>query len=104
MCTNALRLYCVQDPGVSLTDTNPADVIIRPGIAYAPNAVALSNAVSVTSILQPVTVTITPTSGGTANIIKNGVSQGATSTMANPNDSIQFSLTCLLYTSDAADE
>lgn len=90
-CNNSFALYCMQDPGSSLVDTDPADVSIRPGISYSPGAVATSNTVTVTSILQPVTVSIIP-SAGTADIIINGVSQGTTTGTAYPNSTVQFSL------------
>lgn len=82
----------MQDPGSSLVDTDPADVSIRPGISYSSGAAATSNTVTVTSILQPVTVSIIP-SAGTADIIINGVSQGGTTGTAYPNSTVQFSLT-----------
>lgn len=91
-CNNTYAMYCMQDPGSSLIDTNPADVSIRPGIAYSSGAAATSNTVTVTSILQPVTVSISP-SAGTADIIINGVSQGAATATAYPNSTVQFSLT-----------
>ena len=92
-CSNSYAIYCVQDPGAALVDTDPAAVSIRPGVAYSAGAAATSNTVTVTAILQPVTVTITP-SAGTADIIVNGVAQGAT-TVNNvaPNSTVQFSLT-----------
>jgi hypothetical protein len=48
--------------------------------------------VTVTAILQPVTVTVTP-SAGTVNIILNGVAQGAGPVIAPPNSTLRFSLT-----------
>lgn len=91
-CNQSLALYCIQDPGSALIDTDPAAVSLAPGVAYSAGATASSNTVTVTSILQPVTVTITP-SAGTADIYLNGVAQGATSILAPPNSTLKFSLT-----------
>lgn len=90
-CAGSYPVYCIQDPGAGLADTNPADVGLVPGVAFSSGAAALSNIITVTAILQPVTVTITP-SAGTADIKLNGVSVGTTTT-AQPNSTLQFSLT-----------
>lgn len=91
-CTGSYALYCFQDPGAGLVDTNPNDVSLAPGVAFSAGAAALSNVVTVTGILQPVTVTVTP-SAGTVDIILNGVPQGAGPVTAPPNSTLQFSLT-----------
>jgi hypothetical protein len=91
-CNLSYALYCFQDPGAGLADTNPADVGLAPGVAFSAGAAALSNTVTVTGILQPVTVTVTP-SAGTVSIIVNGVAQGAGPVVVQPNSTLQFSLT-----------
>jgi hypothetical protein len=91
-CSSSYALYCMQDPAGGLVDTNPADVGLAPGVAFSAGAAALSNVVTVTGVLQPVTVTVTP-SAGTVNIILNGVAQGAGPVTAPPNSTLQFSLT-----------
>jgi hypothetical protein len=92
-CSGSYPIYCIQDPGSALVDTDPAQVSIRPGIAYSPGAVATSNTVTITSILQPITITMTP-SAGTGDIIVNGVSVGGTTaTNVAPNSTVRFSLT-----------
>jgi hypothetical protein len=82
---------CKTQPGGTV-DTNPADVFLAPGVAFSAGAAALSNTVTVTGILQPVTVTVTP-SAGTVDIILNGVPQGAGPVIAPPNSTLRFSLT-----------
>lgn len=91
-CGNSYALYCFQDPGAGLADTDPNAVSLAPGVAFSAGAAALSNVVTVTGILQPVTVTVTP-SAGTVNIILNGVPQGVGPVTAPPNSTLQFSLT-----------
>jgi hypothetical protein len=91
-CSSSYALYCMQDPAGGLVDTNPADVGLAPGVAFSAGAAALSNVVTVTGVLQPVTVTVTP-SAGTVDIILNGVSQGAGPVIAPPNSTLRFSLT-----------
>jgi hypothetical protein len=67
-------------------------MFLAPGVAFSAGAAALSNTVTVTGILQPVTVTVTP-SAGTVDIILNGVPQGAGPVIAPPNSTLRFSLT-----------
>lgn len=92
LCSTYLPIYCFQDPGAGTVDTDPNEVSLAPGVAFSAGAAALSNTVTVTGILQPVTVTVTP-SAGTVNIILNGVPQGAGPVTAPPNSTLQFSLT-----------
>jgi hypothetical protein len=49
--------------------------------------------VTVTGVLQPVTVTVTPSAGTVSIIILNGVAQGAGPVTAPPNSTLRFSLT-----------
>lgn len=91
-CDNTYRLLCMETTGAAGADGDPDDVYIAPAISYTSGGVATSNTVTVTGIVGTVMVTITP-SAGTANIIKNGVSVGAASTLVNNNDTIAFSLT-----------
>lgn len=91
-CSASYPIYCIQDPGGGLADTDPAAVSIAPAVSFVSGAAALSNTVTVTAILQPVTVTLTP-SAGTGDIYLNGVAQGATTITAPPNSTLQFSLT-----------
>jgi hypothetical protein len=91
-CTTSYPIYCFQDPAGGTVDTNPNEVSLAPGVAFSAGAAALSNVVTVTGILQPVTVTVTP-SAGTVNIILNGTPQGAGPVTAQPNSTLQFSLT-----------
>lgn len=91
-CSSFYPLYCFQDPGGGLADTDPAAVSIAPGVSFVSGAAALSNTVTVRAILQPVTVTLTP-SAGTGDIYLNGVAQGATTITAPPNSTLRFSLT-----------
>jgi len=91
-CNQSFVLYCFQDPAGGLVDTDPAEVSLAPGVAFSSGAAALSNTVTVTAILQPVTVTVTP-SAGTVSIIVNGVAQGAGPVVVQPNSTLRFSLT-----------
>jgi hypothetical protein len=91
-CSSAYPVYCMQDPAGGIADTDPAAVSLAPGVAFSSGAAALSNTVTVTGILQPVTVTVTP-SAGTVDIILNGVPQGAGPVVVQPNSTLRFSLT-----------
>lgn len=92
---NAIDVRCARRHNINLpsaaADTNPDDIGISPQVTFTSGAAATSNTVTVTGILQSVSVSIT---GGTGmNIVKNGVSTGSTSiTGVNNNDTLAFTM------------
>jgi hypothetical protein len=85
------RLLCISTNGGS-GDLDPNTVNIQPQVAFSPGATGTSNTVTVGGVTDAVTVSITP-AAGTANIIKGGVSLGATTTTAGLNETLAFTLT-----------
>ena len=77
---NAQQVRCIRRDNLPLPtatpDIDPDNVGLSPFIAFTPSAVATSNTVSISGIMQPITVSI---SGGTGmDIIKNGTPTGLT--------------------------
>lgn len=72
-------------------DIDPDNVSLTPAIVFSPNAAGTSNTVTVTGIMQPVTVSMT---GGTGmDIIRNGVStNSAAITGVKLNDTLAFKM------------
>ena len=90
-CGSSLRLLCMETNAAG-ADTDPNAVSIRPQVTFASGGTGTSNTVTVTGVTDEVPVTITP-SAGTANIIKDGISVGATTTTAGLNATLAFTLT-----------
>jgi len=73
-------------------DTDPDAVVIPPKVVFTSGGIATSNTITITGVTDEVDVQISPASGS-ANIIKGGVSVGATTTTAGLNETLQFTLT-----------
>jgi len=91
-CADTRRVLCMETIGSAGADGDPDPVYVAPGISYSSGGTATSNTVSVTGIVGTIMITITP-NAGTADIIKNGVSVGATTTLVSNGDTIAFTLT-----------
>jgi len=92
LCSNtSYRLLCMETNQAG-ADTDPNAVSIQPQVRFASGGTGSSNTVTVTGVTDEIPVTIVP-SAGTANIIKDGVSVGATTTMAGLNATLSFTLT-----------
>jgi hypothetical protein len=94
--TNSQPVRCVRREALPLpsavTDTDPDEVGIAPTVLFSASAQGTSNAVTITGIMQPITVSIT---GGTGmDILRNGTAMGTT-TLSNVkiNDTIAFRMT-----------
>jgi len=87
---------CVRRDNIPLpqatADTDPTNVGIVPQVTYVAGDTATSNTVTVTGILQTISVSI---SGGTGlNILKNGASTGSSSISGvKANDTLAFQMT-----------
>jgi hypothetical protein len=90
-CGGTYRLLCMESNAAGV-DTDPNAVGIQPQVVFASGATGTSNTVTITGVTDEVPVAITP-SAGTANIIKDGLSVGATTTMAGLNQTLSFTLT-----------
>lgn len=91
-CSNNARLLCMETNAAG-ADLDPDFVNIAPAVVYAPGATGMSRSVTLTGITDEINVTVTPTSGGTVNIIKNGVPVGAGTTTAGLNETLVFTMT-----------
>ncbi|OIN87736.1 MAG: hypothetical protein AUJ12_01130 [Alphaproteobacteria bacterium CG1_02_46_17] len=66
---------------------------IRPQVTFASGGTGTSNTVTITGVTDAVAVSIVPDGAGTADIIKGGFSEGATTTTAGLNETLAFTLT-----------
>jgi hypothetical protein len=79
--SNTLYVRCFRRDNIALptatADTSPSTIGIAPQVVFTPGAQATSNTITVSGILQ--TISVSMTGGPGMNIIKNGVSTGSTS-------------------------
>jgi len=92
---NAQKIRCVRRESLPLpspvTDIDPDNVSVRHGVVFSSGGSYTSNTVTITGILQTITVSI---SGGTGmDIIWNGTPQGSTSISGvKLNDTLAFTM------------
>ncbi|MDD3021100.1 MAG: hypothetical protein PHX61_09035, partial [Alphaproteobacteria bacterium] len=90
--TTSPAIVCIESNAAG-TDLDPNAVSIRPQVTFASGGTGTSNTVTISGVTDVVAVSIVPDAGGTADIIKGGFSEGATTTTAGLNETLAFTLT-----------